>query len=475
MTQSINSVSSNSITNPKVLIVGAGLGGLTLAILFEKAGIDYEIFEKSSTLQIPGGATSLSPSILQALDQMGLLKDIMKFAKPTQGYEIFKEKSDGTTFSRMGNIDVSFNRISTGYDAVIMHGSELHALLMSRVPKHKILFGKRVLSITQEKNNGVLIRTSDGATHQGEILVGSDGTHSAVRQSLYKNMTRDGKLPTSDTEQLKPSHVSFLGITNPMSPELIPSVASAESYCSVVIGYKKPQTWRCFTIAGNRICWRVDIQIPASNRSSSDAFRNSEWGSEAIQTFDPVWRDFKVPVGPNGQLLTIGELMDATPKDQISKTVFEEKMFSTWHYCRTVLIGDACHKMLPNAGKAIVNAMLDAVVLANELYEIGDNATPDNIANAFKEYYKNRFPYAKIDFETSQRTAQLIAGQSKKDVIIRKIVYYYISTLFKPKANPKVMAYRPQVNFLPFVPNRGEGELLPQKESSRCRRTYLEL
>src|SRR5690348_15085519 len=107
MTQIINSGKSSATTRLKILIVRSGLGGLTLAMLLENAGIDYEIFEKSSTLQIPGGATSLNPSVLHALDQIGLLKEIRKFSKPVQNYDIYKEKSD-ESISKMGNIDVSY-------------------------------------------------------------------------------------------------------------------------------------------------------------------------------------------------------------------------------------------------------------------------------------------------------------------------------------------------------------------------------
>ncbi|KAF9359651.1 hypothetical protein BGX26_011805 [Mortierella sp. AD094] len=422
---------SPSSSKPKILIIGAGLGGLTLAILLERAGLDYRIYEKSTTLRIPGGVTLLSPSILQAMEQLGLMEDLKKISKPTLGYHIFKETTDEQSLESVGELDVSIQKPFTGYQVIITQGSDLHNLLLSRVPNHKIEYGKRVLSMSQETNNGVLIRTSDGATHQGDILVGCDGAYSAVRQSLYKSLTKEGILPSSDAEDLK---------------------------------------WRCFTVPGNRICWRVDAQLQSSDFDKSDAFRNSGWDSEAIRHMDESWRAFKAPLGANGGYLTIGDLINSTPKEQISKTVLEEKLFTTWYNRRTVLLGDACHKMLPNAGRATVNAMLDAVILANELYEIAEDATPGNIQNAFKEYYKERYPYAKADFEISQRTAKLIAGQSKTDSIVRKAVYTYMISSLKPKSNPKIMCYRPQASFLPKIENRGNGGLDPQKESKRYQR-----
>ncbi|KAF9114847.1 hypothetical protein BGX27_009595 [Mortierella sp. AM989] len=375
------------------------------------------------------------------MEQLGFLQELKEISKPATGYNIFKETSDGHDLVSIGGLDVSVQKSFTGYHAMIMHGSELHALLLSKVPRHKIHFGKRVLSISQEDDDSVMIRTSDGAGYQGEILVGSDGTYSAVRQSLYKNLTKEGVLPSSDAEDLKVSHLSYCGTTDPIDSAIAPCIADEFSHCDVIIGHNKPET--------------------------SEAFRNTEWSSEASKSMDESWNAFKVPLGPNGGYLTLGDLIKATPDEQISKIVLEEKLFITWYNRRTVLLGDACHKMLPNAGKAIVNAMLDAVVLANELYEIIDDASNKNILSAFKEYYKVRYPYAKTDFEISQRTARLIAGQSKTEVMVRKAVYSFGVTLLKPKANPKIMAYRPQASFLPKIGNHGEGCLDPQKESKR--------
>lgn len=47
----------------------------------------------------------------------------------------------------------------------------------------------------------------------------------------------------------------------------------------------------------------------------------------------------------------MGDLIDTTPKDIISRVYLEQKMFETWYHGRTVLLGDACHKMLPSAGQ----------------------------------------------------------------------------------------------------------------------------
>jgi len=69
---------------------------------------------------------------------------------------------------------------------------------------------------------------------------------------------------------------------------------------------------------------------------ANDSFRNSEWGPEAAEAMCKDVRDF--PVARNN--MTMGDLIDKTPKDLISKVMLEEKLFDTWHGDRIVLLGD---------------------------------------------------------------------------------------------------------------------------------------
>ncbi|KAF9423475.1 hypothetical protein BGZ76_003652, partial [Entomortierella beljakovae] len=127
----------------------------------------------------------------------------------------------------------------------------------------------------------------------------------------------------------------------------------------------------------------------------------------------------------------------------------------------------ACHKMLPSAGRGAVNAMLDAVTLANELYEIADRATGENITHAFQEYYKERYPAAKSDLQFSQQTARLFSGQTWFDGVLRKVILKYLPMIYKPKPNVKLQSYRPQASFIEKIPNRGSIEPQAQKESEK--------
>lgn len=87
--------------------------------------------------------------------------------------------------------------------------------MLRQVPKDKIHFDKRVLTIKQEAER-VTIHTADSSVYEGDILVGADGAYSAVRQRMYETLKQDGKLPKTDQEQLPFKSTCLVGQTQPM-------------------------------------------------------------------------------------------------------------------------------------------------------------------------------------------------------------------------------------------------------------------
>jgi len=86
-------------------------------------------------------------------------------------------------------------------------------------------------------------------------------------------------------------------------------------------------------VPGKRVCWGAQIQLEATT-SEDRAFKNAEWGPEGNEAMIKEIYNFATPYGP------IGQFIDKTPPERISKVYLEEKMFETWHHGRAVLIGD---------------------------------------------------------------------------------------------------------------------------------------
>ncbi|KAF9993088.1 hypothetical protein BGZ79_002313 [Entomortierella chlamydospora] len=446
-------------SNPKVLIIGAGLGGLTLGILLERAGIDYEIFERARAIRPIGSATGISPNILPLFEQLGLIDELRAIWKEFMSITVYKEMSDGETFEELSKTNNAPIEKLSGYHPVVMSRPGLQNTLLSRVPQHKIHLNKRILDVTQGTDSGVQIRCSDGMSHEGDILVGCDGAYSSVRQAMYRRMKDAGQLPSSDDVDLKVVHMSILGTTNPLDPNVVPFPEDGYGRFHAVLGHEKPYAWRIFETPDNCLCWRIDLQLQSTSFSDNDSFRSTDWGSKSNKKeIKEEWRKFRMPVG-SGKTVSLGELIDNTTEENVTKVMLEEKLYTTWYHHRVVLLGDCG-----------VNAMLDAVVLANELYEISNKADYDNITKAFKNYYNERYPRAKSDFDNSNQAASLLAGQSWFDKMLRKFMFHFMPQTLLRITYTKTLAYRPQASFLPKIPYRGTGHVEPQKESKKYKK-----
>ncbi|KAG0204889.1 hypothetical protein BGX33_008243 [Mortierella sp. NVP41] len=427
--------------SPHVIIVGAGFAGLLLAILLDHAGISYEIFER---------AKEVKPL------------DLVKLSLPTGVFNIYN-----SDLSLIGSLDRTPLDL-IGYDLVVFPRPDFYNLLLSKVPREKIHFSKKVTSLEQNKE-GVMIRCADGTTFHGDILVGADGAYSGVRQALFKRLAKDGTLPPSDADELRKGFICMVGTTGPLDPAKYPGVDDEIANINQIIGKKSLYSWSAFSVPGNRICWNVILQLVTVEEATEHKFRNSEWGPETSDPMIKEVRDFLIPFGG-----TLGDLIDATPRDTISRVFLEDKLFETWHQGRTVLIGDACHKLLPSAGLGAVTAMQDAVVLANSLYDM-KGLTPDDINNAFTIFKEERYTKVKDQFEESKTGAKFLYGQSWLNKFMRKLIFNWLPKSLLPKGALRGLEFRPQVAFLPQVPIRGTSPVLPQKVSERYQREQAAL
>ncbi|KAF9146903.1 hypothetical protein BG015_011479 [Linnemannia schmuckeri] len=442
---------------PRVLIAGGGLGGLFLGILLEKAGIPYEIFERSAEIKPLGAIMHLSPNILPAYEQLGLYDELASFSKPLRenGYMLTDKLKLIARFTPVGPEIM-------GYEPLMFPRPDVHNMLLSKIPAEKMHMSKKVLSF-QQNHEGVMVRFSDNTTVHGDILVGADGAHSAVRQHLYKTLTKEGLLPKTDNQDMKKGYISLVGTTNALDPKRYPDVLKEDCQSYGMIGDgSTPYTWVTFTVPGNRICWNVVVQLGVAE-VADDQFRTSDWVPQQNQKMMDSVRHFKTPYG------TMGDLFDSTPVEGVSKVYYEDMLFETWNHGRTVLIGDAAHKLLPSTGAGAVNAMQDAVILANHLYDIKPTSF-ENIKKALSDFKEERFGLVKEQVPQTYFAAKMQFGHTIWERILRHVLFNWVPKSLQMKQLTKDSAYRPQANFLPLAPKRGTLETIPQRPSKRVQR-----
>ncbi|KAF9151009.1 hypothetical protein BG015_007181 [Linnemannia schmuckeri] len=414
---------------PKVLIVGGGLGGLALGAVLQRSGTPYEIFERATEIKPLGPAISLTASTACLFKQLGIWEEFRALSRELTVIQVVNEE-----------LKSEFN-VCTADDPVRRYGAEariiprpkLYDLLLRQVPRDRIHFGKKILS-TQQGGNGVIIRCSDGSEYDGDILVGADGAHSAVRQNLYARLKKEMKLPPPDDESLPFSTVCLVGQTRPLTTEEFPHLAYETSQFVRVLGDNKPYAWSTFTTQQSTVTFSVIQFLNDESSKENDSFRQSEWGAEAVDTMCREVRAFPVVSGRK-KTMTLGDLIDLTPKELISKMMLEEKVFETWHHGRTVLIGDG--------GAGVTNAIHDAIVLANYIHALPDHPVTAQIEECFKAYHEERLPW----------------GFKAK---VTRSVMKHMPRWLSVELERRLLSNRPQLNFLPRDDTEATFEPAPQ-------------
>ncbi|KAG0196607.1 hypothetical protein BGX33_001428 [Mortierella sp. NVP41] len=376
------SVYDTSDRKPNVIIIGAGLAGLTLAILLHKADIPFAVFEKSPQTRNVGAAVFLGPNVGPLFTQLGIMDEYMAKSKYCSAIRIYNERREQEFL-----LDYSLNNEMGGFEGRLIPRKVLYEIMLGQVPEERLHRAKRMLWMTQGEN-GVHVKFSDGTEVEGDILVGADGAYSAVRQCLYDRLKKDRLLPNSDAKDLPFSCVSVAGYTGPLDPEKFPILNEEQSSIMNTRSDEKPYSWNVFAVNNNMMCWSSTLYLDTESSKFHSNFRTTDWGEGGAEGMCNDVRDF--PIAGGDGTLTLGDLIDKTPKDQMAKVMLEEKVFETWHHCRTVLIGDACHKLHPAGGQGAQMAFHDALALANWINVLPTTQVKD-LEKAFKAYRDERY------------------------------------------------------------------------------------
>ncbi|KAG0343494.1 hypothetical protein BG004_005271 [Podila humilis] len=441
---------SATMKKPKVLIVGAGIGGIMLGQLLLKGGVPFEIFERATEVKPLGSAMSLGSNISHVFRQLGIYEDFVAIGKRNVGWTSHYGENGEYT------MELTSREPMCDAEEYVVTRPELYELLLRQIPKEMIHLNKKVLNFMQN-DLGTMIRCNDGTSYHGDILVGADGAYSAVRQHLFKDLKSKKLLPASDDVPLPFDTNCLVGQTHVLDPEEFPELKLDHSQFQRNVQRNECAT-SVFTTKRGTICWGVIQFLNTTTSKEKDAFRNSEWGPEAAEAMCKQVRHFKVSCGKNNNM-TLGDLIDRTPKNLISKVMLEEKVFDTWYGGRTVLIGDACHKLSPSGGAGAYSAIHDAVVLANWICSLETKAMPD-IERTFKEYQDERHPVVLVAYKGSK----LLKKQNEKSfagAFIRYLHYRMPKWLWSRILKQSVLT-RPQVSFLPLVEDKGSVPTLPQ-------------
>ncbi|MEN3375594.1 MAG: 5-methylphenazine-carboxylate 1-monooxygenase, partial [Hyphomicrobiales bacterium] len=173
----------------KAIIVGAGVGGLTTALMLHARGIDCEVYEQADGIRELGVGINTLPHAIKELKELGLLERLDAAAIRT--HELFYTNCFGQEIWREPR------GLDAGYDVpqFSIHRGRLQGVIYqagrARLGEKRFHFGSRLGSFRQD-DAGVTAYFFDRAgshraTAEGDVLIGADGIHSFVRSSLFPN------------------------------------------------------------------------------------------------------------------------------------------------------------------------------------------------------------------------------------------------------------------------------------------------
>ncbi len=308
----------------KVIVIGAGIAGLTTAIALRKVGIDAEIYEQVPELLEVGAGISLWANATRALDCLGLGSAIRGRSVAYSRTAI--RRSDGQVIveSPLEKIVARF-----GSAMLVLHRADLLAILSAPV-KDAIRFDHECIEFRQE-NEAVVARFANGAEARGDVLVGADGIHSVVRAKLHQNES-----------------VRYAGYT---AWRCVTKFDAA----GVVTGetWGQGRRFGLIPMSGGLVYWFATKNAPPGQTDAP---------GQAKQNLLELFRGWHHP---------IPALLSASPESAILRNdIVDRDPLPAWGAGRTTLLGDAAHPMTPNLGQGGCQGIEDALVLARSLQSV---------------------------------------------------------------------------------------------------------
>jgi salicylate hydroxylase len=344
-------MTAHTTAPPRIAILGGGIGGLATAAFLRREGLPSTVYEQATRLAEVGAGLVVAPNAARQLRKLGVLDDLRRRAVQLDtGWE-FRRWQDGTVLSSE-NLTAACERLY-GEQTYTTHRADLLDAIKSRVPEDSIRLGHKCVGL-ESHGEALRLRFADGRSAEADVVIGADGVHSIVRNTLFGASTATysgicafrALVPAEQAPRFarRPAQTLWIGpdhhlVHYPVSAgELVNLVAFAPA------GTYTIESWTATTTVDEFL-----TEFEGWDRRLTDLIRAA---------------------GTPGRWA----LLDRAP-------------LTRWSEGGATLLGDAAHPMFPFFAQGAAQAIEDAAVLARTLAD-GIDAP----AAALRRYEETRMP-----------------------------------------------------------------------------------
>lgn len=349
------------MSETRIAIAGAGVGGLTAALSLHAAGFDdVVLLEAAREIRDVGVGINLPPHAVRELSELGLEEELARSGLPTRELAYY-DPAGRLIWAEPRGREAGYR-----WPQYSIHRGQLQRILVEAVRKRlgpsAIKTGQRVLHVDQESGGQVHVGAIDQSSgqpvsHFADVLVAADGIRSAIRDGL------SGVTPIASN-----GWVMYRGTTRAE-----PFLTGATM---IILGDEK-QRIVVYPIAPGVLNWL--LVRPRGNAAAAELGNwNVSVSPEVVASYVDQYRF---------EWLDIHRLVGAA-SEAYEYPMADIDPLPRWVFGRCALLGDAAHAMYPFGSNGASQAILDARVFAYEL------ASAPTIDEALKGYETRRRPVA---------------------------------------------------------------------------------
>lgn len=349
-----------------IVVIGAGIAGISTAIAMRRQGYSVVVCERSAELGEVGAGIQLAPNATRVLHALGMAEPLAAIGTTPE--------SGGVRMAGSGRYIIRPHRSlnTTGWPYYQCHRADLLSVLVQQAQALGVVFklGMALQRVTQDAG-GVNAWFASQQVVRGRVLVGADGVRSLVQQQLFGN---DSPHFTGNVawRGLVPVHL----LRQRIEPSIF--LGPGKHFVSY---YVRNNSLVNFVAIEERDDW------PHESWTQAGDMRQLRQGFSG-------WHD------------QVSELLDCADTC-FQWALYSRKPLPAWSQGRVVLVGDACHPTLPNLAQGAGMAIEDAYVLAAVL-----KREEANIPHALNTFYQLRIKRCTAIQAASYRMAKLLHSPS---------------------------------------------------------------